>query len=111
MRSSFTERVGGANAEQQAVRINTINIVHGDWKDDPSRLLFGEGIGSGGRYLVARGGNAKGYTIFDNQYATSLYDMGLIVLLVFIVLVGSPSSTAPPRDGWRGCQPWRSGWS
>lgn len=87
VRSSFSNRVGNANTtKEQAVRLNTFNIVEGDWKDNTSRLLVGQGIGSGGRYLVARGGNAKGYTIFDNQYATSLYDTGLVVLAVFAVL-------------------------
>jgi hypothetical protein len=87
VRSSFSERVGEANSEQQVVRINTINIVKGDWSDDPSRLLVGQGIGSGGRYLVARGGNAAGFSIFDNQYATSFYDVGLLVLVVVALLV------------------------
>jgi hypothetical protein len=87
VRSSFSERVGEANSAQQVVRINTINIVEGDWSGDPGRLLVGQGIGSGGRYLVARGGNAAGFSIFDNQYVTSLYDAGLLVLVAFAVLV------------------------
>jgi hypothetical protein len=87
VRSSFSERVGKANSEQQVVRLNTINIAEGDWADDPGRLLVGQGIGSGGRYLVARGGNAAGFSIFDNQYVTSLYDVGLLVLVAFVILV------------------------
>lgn len=87
VRSSFSERVGEASSEQQVVRINTINIVEGDWASDPARLLVGQGIGSSGRYLVARGGNAAGFSIFDNQYVTSLYDVGLLVLIAFAVLV------------------------
>jgi hypothetical protein len=101
VRSSFSERVGEANSEQQVVRLNTINIVEGDWADDPGRLLVGQGIGSGGRYLVARGGNAAGFSIFDNQYVTSLYDVGLLVLLAFgaLVVLGIVEGTSLGRLG------------
>jgi O-antigen ligase len=66
---------------QQDTRENTLKIVAGDFNDRPLSLLIGQGLRSKQRELAAQGGNA-GFSTLDNQFATFLYDVGVVPFLL-----------------------------
>jgi hypothetical protein len=86
LNTSFTTRVFGANHESQRIRLNSLHslkesISHGD-----RELITGRGLGGSQIYLAQTNGNF-GFGVYDNQYVTSLYDTGVVVVLVIAGLI------------------------
>jgi hypothetical protein len=108
LRKSFESRVSGVNESQllrkESVRENSLVIVKEEFDDAPTRLLLGGGVGYSTRLLIARGGNAAGYDIFDNEYITMLYDGGLVIALGIFALLAMASAVAS-RDARRNALP------
>jgi hypothetical protein len=98
LQSSFNDRVTGLNqttlAREETVRTNSLSILKNEFSVDPDRLFVGGGVGYSVRVLTARGGNAAGYNIFDNEYITMLYDAGLFVVLVIFALLARATVTS-----------------
>jgi hypothetical protein len=88
---SFDKRIAGLTesqlAKQETVRSNSLSIFENEVNVDPSRLLIGGGVEYSIQVLTARGGNAEGYDIFDNEYITMMYDGGLFVVLAIFGLL------------------------
>lgn len=100
---SFDSRVFGLNQskllQQESVRTNSLAIIGNEFNADPNRLLLGGGVGYSTKLLTARGGNASGYDIFDNEYITMMYDGGLLVVLVVfgLLIVATTTSSRNAR--------------
>lgn len=100
LQRSIDNRITGLNqsklAKQEAVRANSLSIFENEINVNPDRLLIGGGVEYSTAVLTARGGNAQGYDIFDNEYITMMYDGGLlIVLAVFVLLIRAVVIAAP----------------
>lgn len=96
---SITTRITSANSityTDQPVRAYAITKLRGDLSDNPGALLLGGGVGAAGNELTAIGG-VDGYDIFDNQYVTSIYDLGLLPMIVIAVLLVRAIATASPE--------------
>jgi hypothetical protein len=91
LKHSFDSRVldinNGQLVQKESVRDNSLSIFKEELNVDPDRLLVGGGVGYSTKLLTARGGNANGYDIFDNEYITMMYDAGFIVVLCVLGLL------------------------
>jgi hypothetical protein len=91
LQRSVENRVLGLNQSQllhqESVRTHSLSIIKNEFDVDPGRLFIGGGVGYSTQLLTARGGNAAGYDIFDNEYITMMYDGGLFVVLVVFALL------------------------
>lgn len=108
LKRSFDSRIVGLNQttliKQESVRTNSFSIIKDEFNDNPNRLFIGGGVGYSVKLLTARGGNAAGYNIFDNEYITMMYDAGLFVVLVVLALLVRASASAS-RDSRRRALP------
>ncbi len=93
---SFSERVG-QGSEGQVVREYAFDITRDSIANDTAAVAFGGGIGQTNRDLEARG-TIHGFVILDNQYATGLFDMGLVPLGLIGALLGAALLRAAPDN-------------
>jgi hypothetical protein len=106
LHASFESRVlssGGVSSEQsESVRLNSLKTLENSINEGATVLLTGRGLGGTERYLAETGGNL-GFNTYDNQYVTSIYDSGVLVVLAVIglILIG----TIQARPGWRTVAP------
>jgi MFS family permease len=104
--ASFESRVlgsGGIGSEQsESVRLNSLKTLQTSFDQGATVLLTGRGLGGTERYLAKTGGNL-GFSTYDNQYVTSIYDSGLLVVLAVIGLI--VAGTVRARPGWKAVAP------
>jgi hypothetical protein len=100
LQRSVEKRITGLSqgelSKQETVRTNSLAIFGNEINVDPDRLLIGGGVEYSVAVLTARGGNAEGYNIFDNEYITMMYDGGLLVVLVVFFLLIIAAATSSP---------------
>lgn len=84
---SLTTRIAGFQSSSQVLRAYALDRVSADWERDPGALMVGGGVRRSRDDLTSRGG-FRGFTTYDNQYVTALYDYGLTIVLVAIGLLG-----------------------
>jgi hypothetical protein len=94
---SFASRVLGAPLQGESIRLNSLHILAGGLSQGNAELMLGRGIGGSISYLAQTGGNL-GFSTYDNQYITSIYDSGLLVVLSGIGLI--VLAIARRRPGW-----------
>lgn len=86
LNTSFDSRILGAGTQTESIRLNSYRIVANDFTQGNSELLTGRGIGGSVEYL-ARTGENLGFNTYDNQYITSIFDSGLMVILLVATLI------------------------
>jgi hypothetical protein len=96
LRASFSARTSNPLYTDQTVRDYGITELKHDWQTNTAELLFGGGTPTVSDKLESIGG-VTGYYIFDDQYITSVYDLGLIPLAVLAVLILTALMRASPR--------------
>jgi hypothetical protein len=84
--TSFDSRVVTANVQGQGIRLNSLHSLKDDFLTGRRELLVGRGLGGSTAYLSLTGGNL-GFGVYDNQYVTSFYDSGMLVVLAAILLM------------------------
>jgi hypothetical protein len=77
----------------QPVRAYAVTKVTFGLAHDPGTLLLGGGVGASTHALSGMGG-IDGYDIFDNQYVTSIYDVGLLPMILVGVLLACALASA-----------------
>jgi O-Antigen ligase len=105
LRESFDNRIFNVEqsqlTQQESVRSNSLKIVEKEVQANPGKLIVGGGAGYSTRLLTARGGNADGYDIFDNEYITMLYDGGLLVIVAVLGLLAIAAFKSAPDARYR----------
>jgi hypothetical protein len=106
LNTAFTHRVLGASTQTQRIRLNAISTLKEDVSRGDPILITGRGLGGSLNYLAQTGGNL-GFSTYDNQYITSVYDSGFVVVVLSLGLIGLGVIRA--RRGWRTVAPlWAS---
>jgi hypothetical protein len=95
LNASFGSRVLNSNVQGQGIRLNSLYSLGESFSNGDPVLITGRGIGGSIRYLAETGGNL-GFRVYDNQYVTSIYDSGLLVLFVVVGLIVVALSRARP---------------
>lgn len=80
---------------EQVVRRYAIAKAQTDFDARPASLLIGRGVGQSSRDIAAAGSIA-GFTIYDNQYVTALYDFGIILVVLVAVAFAWAIARADP---------------
>ena len=96
LHASFEKRVLGASLQSERIRLNSLSELRASFVRNDQELWLGRGLGGSGSYLGQTGGNL-GFGTYDNQYVTSLYDSGLLVVLAVIGLIVLGVIRARPR--------------
>lgn len=94
--ASFERRVLGASLQSEGIRLNSLSDLRASFVRNDQELWLGRGLGGSEIYLGQTGGNL-GWGTYDNQYVTSLYDSGLLVVLAVIGLIVLGVIRARPR--------------
>jgi len=81
--ASFESRVLGASLQSEAIRLNSLTDLKASLARGDQELWLGRGLGGSILYLGETGGNL-GFSTYDNQYVTSFYDSGVLVVLAAI---------------------------
>jgi hypothetical protein len=106
LNTAFTDRVLGATTQTERIRLNSLRTLEQSVSHGEPILITGRGIGGSVRYLAQTGGNL-GFSTYDNQYVTSVYDSGFLVVLLSFGLIALGVIRA--RRGWRAVAPlWAS---
>ncbi|MDO9355469.1 MAG: hypothetical protein Q7T55_17340, partial [Solirubrobacteraceae bacterium] len=89
LKDSVTTRVSGG-VGPQVVRGYALDSIRSDAEVRPGQLLVGGGLGAARDKISAVGGRVGSLETFDNQYVTSVYDYGVLPLLIAsgLVVVG-----------------------
>lgn len=98
LNTAFNNRVLGASTRTERIRLNSLQTLKEGVSSGDSTLLAGRGLGGSIQYLSETGGNL-GFSTYDNQYVTSLYDSGFLVVLAGFGLI--VIAVARNRPGWR----------
>jgi hypothetical protein len=83
---SFESRVLHASTQSESIRLNSLQELRASFSRSDKELWLGRGLEGSGSYLSQTRGNL-GFGTYDNQYVTSLYDSGLLVVLAAIGLI------------------------
>jgi hypothetical protein len=98
LRTSFTARVQGSSTHAERVRLNSLHTLEASLAHGEAAVFTGRGLGGSIDYLAQTGGNL-GFAVYDNQYVTSIYDSGILVVLLVTCLIVAGIRRA--RPGWR----------
>jgi hypothetical protein len=86
LRTSLDARLAGTSAHTEGSRLNALHALATSLTHGETVLLTGRGIGGSQVYLARIGGNL-GVNTYDNQYVTSLFDSGILVVAAVVVLI------------------------
>lgn len=83
---SVSTRSAIPTIHSESVRADAVERLETDLSTKPQSLLLGLGIGGISERLTSLG-VPEGSNLFDNQYITGIYDLGIISFLVLISLI------------------------
>jgi len=83
---SFESRVLGANTQNERVRLNSLQELRAGFSRNDQELWLGRGLEGSADYLHQTSRNL-GFGTYDNQYVTSLYDSGIVVVIAAMGLI------------------------
>lgn len=102
LNTAFASRVLGASTQTERIRLNSLRTLEESVSRGEPILITGRGLGGSIRYLAQTGGNL-GFSTYDNQYVTSVYDSGFFIVLLSFSLIALGVIRA--RRGWRAVAP------
>jgi hypothetical protein len=93
--TSIESRVLDASTRTQSIRLNSLHTLGESISDGNSEIITGRGIDGSLSYLSVSGGNL-GFVTYDNQYVTSIYDSGILVVIAAFGLIALALARARP---------------
>jgi hypothetical protein len=98
LNSALNSRVVHASSTEDRVRLNSLRTLKQSFDDGDPTLITGRGVQGSQVYLKQTGGNL-GFPVYDNQYATSIYDNGYLVFGAAVILIAI--GVIKTRPGWQ----------
>lgn len=80
---AFDRYVEQSTDERNTSTSNALTV----WRSSAKNVLFGVGIGSAGQAVVNAGLNNSPYEIIQNQYISTLLELGLVGLAMFLSMI------------------------